>query len=387
MKALFTGLLAIGLSGPAALAASCGAPAVLETPLPQSPFGAIAGSEPCTLYVSMIDPRGGEIAAYRREGNQLVQLGAVPRTGFGAIALSHDGSLLVAPQANGAQFIDTKRLLAGDRSATLAELKDGGRDAAYVAITPDDRTLFISDEHSGGISVVDLVKARANGYGKDAVIGTIRVGNGPVGLAITPDGRTLFATVQIFPVPNAPVNCKSETGKSEALHREGALLAIDVERARSDPAHAVLGGRFAGCNPVRVALSPTGDRAYVTARASDALYVFDTSKVGGSGGETSVTKITVGSSPVGVAVSKDGRRIFVSNSNRFADTTVHQSISVIAADKIGSDNPIVGSYAVGGFPRELSVTPDGTTLIVANAGTKSLTLIDLATAPLAPAKP
>lgn len=360
---------------------------MLEAPLPQSPFGAIAGSEPCTLFVSMIDPHGGEIAAYRRDGNGFVRLGAVPRSGFGTIALSHDGNLLIAPQANGALFIDPKRLLAGDHNATLAEIDDGGKDAAYVAITPDDRTLFISDEHSGGISVVDLSKARSTGFSKDALIGTIRVGNGPVGLAFTPDGRTLFATVEIFPVPSAPVTCKSETGKSDALHREGALIAIDVERARTDPAHALLGGSFAGCNPVRVALSPAGDRAYVTARGSDALYVLDTGKVKASSSDAITAKIAVGSSPVGVAVSKDGSRIFVGNSNRFADKTARQSVSVLAADKIASGNAMIGSYAVGGFPRELSVTPDGTTLIVANAGTKSLTLIDLATAPLDPAKP
>lgn len=355
-------------------AADCGALASFEAPLPQSPFAALAAGDSCTLFVSMIDKTQGQIAAYRRDGGKLIALSSVPRSGFGAMALTHDGALLIAPERNGVMIIDAKRLAANQDNAVLARLDDGGKDAIYVAITPDDRTLFISDEHSGGISVVDLAKARANGF-QDALIGTIRVGNAPVGLAIAPDGRTLYATVQVLPVPESPVTCKAEKG-NKGPHREGALLAIDVETARTDPAHAVAGGSFAGCNPVRVALSPAGDKAYVTARDSDTLYAFDTAKVRASAKDSVLAKVAVGTSPVGIAVAKDGSKIYVANSDRFgAGKNEPQSISVVAADSF----TVTGSIAVGAFPRELSIADN--TLLVANTNSKSLSLIDLRKAP------
>ncbi len=361
----------------AASAASCGGSAVLEAPVRTAPFGAIAGSDPCTVFVSFIGDNGS-VAAYRREGDKLVLLSSVPRKGFGAMVLSHDGKLLIAPDHNGVLFIDSQRLIANASEALLATLDDDGKDADYVAVTPDDRTLFISNESSRNISVVDLAKARATGFGQESLIGTIRVGDSPVGLAISPDGGTLFATVQVLPLKDTPVTCKSETGKSGNLHPEGALLAIDVERARSDPAHAVVDGAFAGCNPVRVALSPSGDRAYVTARGSDALLVFDTQKLLAHGTHSALATIAVGVAPVGVAVSKDGAKIFVGSSNRFAaDKEARQDVTVLAAANLTASNAVLGTIAVGAFPREITVTPDGSTLLVANAFSNSLSIIDL----------
>ena len=372
---------------PAAIpACDASGPAVQEIPVSGEPFSAIASKDGCTIYVSSRTGRSGRIAAFKRGPNGLSELGYVSasRAAFG-IALTSDGALLIVAEGDGVMFVDTARLQADRSDAALAYIDDSGRGAIYVATTPDDRLLFVSDEHSQSIGVIDLAKARSNGFSKDAVLGSIRVGTGPVGLALSSDGRTLFASAQIVPWPRERV-CRPESER-ESQHHEGALLAIDVERTRTDPAHAVIGGVPAGCNPVRVALSPAGDRAYVTARGSNALLVFDTAKLKTGNGDALIATITVGTAPVGVAAV--GNMVIVTNSDRFGrGKSENQTLTVIAADKIGlAADPVIGTVEVRAFPRELHVTADGKALLVANAGSSSLMLFRLSDMPVKSGSP
>src|SRR2546428_506600 len=56
-----------------------------------------------------------------------------------------------------------------------------------------------TDESTRTISVVDLVKARASGFGGSAVIGQIPVGRAPIALTFSNDHRFLYTTSQIAP--------------------------------------------------------------------------------------------------------------------------------------------------------------------------------------------
>jgi YVTN family beta-propeller protein len=143
----------------------------------------------------------------------------------------------------------------------------------------------------------------------------------------------------------------------------------------------------AGCNPVRVALSPAGDRAYVTARGSNALLVFDTAKLKPGNGDALIATITVGTAPVGVAAV--GNMVIVTNSDRFGrGKSENQTLTVIAADKIGlAADPVIGTVEVRAFPRELHVTADGKALLVANAGSSSLMLFRLSDMPVKSGSP
>ena len=67
----------------------------------------------------------------------------------------------------------------------------------------------------------------------------------------------------------------SEAVRQASKYAEGAILVVDVARATRDPAKAVVGAAPAGCNPVRLATSPSGEVAYVTARTDNALLAFD----------------------------------------------------------------------------------------------------------------
>lgn len=375
---IFVALLFGAQCGLAEAGCDSTAPTVLEAHVTGAPFAAVSSADGCTIYVSVTGTTRGSIAVVKRSGGALVPAGeiALSRAPFG-LALSHDGSILIAADSAGATFVDVQK------NTVLGHIDDGGRGAVYAAVTPDDSLVFLSDELSQDIAVIDLAKARKSGFGNDALIGRIPVGMGPVGLGVSPDGRTLFATVQIVRAPDQPRTCESEQSGGSDLHHVGALIAIDVARARTDPIHAVVVVATAGCNPVRVALSPSGNRAYVTARGSNALLVFDTAKLLAHDAGALVATIPVGKSPVGVVATTD--RVIVTNSDRFAAGQMqHQSLIVVDAEKIGQGaQAVIGTVEAGAFPRELHLAADGA-LLVANAGSNSISVIDLGKTVLTP---
>jgi YVTN family beta-propeller protein len=161
---------------------------------------------------------------------------------------------------------------------------------------------------------------------------------------------------------------------------EGAVIVVDVAKAATDPSEAVAARVPAGCVPVRLALSPTGDRAYVTARKSNAVMVFDTES------RKIIGTVPVGTAPVPVAVVDGGRKVIAGNSNRFGtDADPRQTLTVLDAGKIsqGAD-AVIGTITCGVFPRDLVTSPDGKTLFVANYMSNTLQVMNVATLPIEP---
>ena len=133
-----------------------------------------------------------------------------------------------------------------------------------------------------------------------------------------------------------------------------------------------------------MAISPNGERVFVTARNNNALLAFDTAKFQTDAMNARVGTVPVGSSPVGVTVVNDGRQVVVTNSNRFArDQTARQTLTVIDAARVGEGQAAIeGSVPAGIFPREFGQSPDGQTLFVANYNSNELEVIDLKRLPV-----
>ena len=308
------------------------------------------------------------------------------------MVLTHDGALLIVASDDRVAFIDTARLIAGAADSLLGYLNDAplaGR--MYANVTPDDRWLFLSDESARSISVVDLVKARASGFAASAVIGQIPVGRAPVALTFSTDHQFLYTTSQVAPAGYGwPAVCRapgSDAARQDSNYAEGAILVVDVARATHDPVNAVVGAVAAGCNPVRLVTSPGGDVAYVSARTDNVILAFDTGKLLSDAAHALIGRVPVGAAPVGVAVLNGGRRLAVTNSNRFGDSNATQSLTIIDAQKFASGQAaVVGTVPAGIFPRELRVTQDRRTLLLTNFGSKNLAVLDVARLPLEPLK-
>jgi len=368
-----------------AQAQTCNAPAtdiVSTVSLPGAPFAAIPTNDGCTIFVSMNSQQDrttpGHIAVLSRAGGKVILAHDIPIPSQGAVggmALSHDGKFLAVSNGSGVLLLDADRLVAGD-GKPVANATDpheagpqGQAGSIYVAISPDDKVLFVSDEGTASVTVYDLAKLRG---GDTNLIGRISVGIAPVGLVFSPDGRRLYTTSEIAQPGSMPATCPGEGG-SGGTTPQGLLTVVDVARAARDPAGAVLAKVPSGCDPVRVALSKDGSRAFVTARGADSLMVFDTAKLVTDADHASIATVIAGKSPVGVAVA--GQNVVTADSNRFAQAgRKGEWLSVIDP----ATSKLIGNVPAGLFPRELYVTADGETLLVTNFSSNSLGLVDLA---------
>ncbi|MBV8856918.1 MAG: beta-propeller fold lactonase family protein [Acidobacteria bacterium] len=383
-------------------AAQCNAPMrepVSFVPLPGHPFSTVSSPDGCWLFVTVnsSNPRSfNGVALLRRRGGEITVEKVFPveaePTGM---TLTHDGKLLVIADGDYVVFMDVARMTGGTKGdPILGYIKDGNSPGSvYVNTTADDKLLFVSDENAEAVSVINLQKARAEGFKESAIVGKIPTGDAPIALTFSPDGRWLYTTSQIAPESlKWPIECKPEgadPAKAQPRYPQGAILVVDVAKAATDPANSVVASVQAGCSPVRLAISPDGSRAYVTARNSNALLAFDTARFQTDAAGARVGTVPVGSSPVGVAVVNEGRQVVVSNSNRFArDQTVRQTLNVIDAARVGEGAAAVeGSLPAGLFPREFGHAPDGQTLFISNYISSELEVIDLKRMPVgAPAK-
>lgn len=347
-------------------ASTCASPAQPASVSVQGhPFSAVASADNCWLFVSTNDgAKDGSVLVMRNKDGAFEPDHAVPlkRNAFGE-SLSRDGRLLAVAGGDATAILDVARLERGDSDALLGVLPDDAESGAvYTAMTPDAKTLFVSDEYADRISVFDLAKGQNSGFDSDALIGHIPARNFPVGLAISPDGRWLYATTQRGPSKTMAPICNPEQKRGQ-MHPQGLLMRIDVAKAEVDPAHAVVSVLPAGCNPVRVAVSPGGTELWVTARGGNELLRFLIDGWLDGTEHAKVGRFSLGPSPVGVAVRQDGKQVWVALSDRFGSDKDKGGQLVGLAGLQGASQPKQLSMPAAGFPREVSFLPDGRTLV------------------------
>lgn len=361
------------------------------------PFQAIATRDGCAIFVSAVGPPSsfsGGITVLRRAGGKVKQSRFIDadllRSPQGALAmvLTHDGRLLIATTGDSVDFLDVERLTSKHGSPLLGQISDGpNAGSIYVNVTADDHFAFVSDERQHSITVINLANTRQKGFTQNSIVGRIPTGIAPIALTFSPDGRYLYTTSEEalrswgWPTPCTPEIARA--GLAD-LHPEGAVIVVDALKARTDPANSVLARVPAGCSPVRLALSPHGRLAYVTVRHNNKLAVFDTARLITDPAHALIAAVPVGTAPVGVAVVNGGKKVIVTNSNRFARGDEDwQPLTVIDTAKV-SEGPaaVLGTIPAEGFPRELRVTSDGKTLLLTNFTSNTLEIIDLTRLPL-----
>lgn len=373
--------------------------AITFVDLPGHPFMPVTTRDGCWIFVSLMkmkDALQTGVAVLHRTNGSVSLIRVIPTDGGPAgMVLTHDGKLLIGAMDDRVVFLDIGRMMSGAANPVLGylqepeyhgklgemEVKTPG--AINVNVTSNDGLLFVSDEWAERITVIDVEKARRSGFKTESIIGAIPTGRLPIALTLSPDERYLYTTAETAREEwGWPAECKREGQKASDAKPEypqGAVVVVEVARARTDPAPAVIAKVPAGCSAVRLAISPSGDRAYVTARNANALMVFDTGKLLNDPEHALIGKVPVGSSPVGVAVAEGGSTVFVANSNRFAaGSNEKQNLSAIDAAKVADGAAaVLGVVPAGGFPRELKVTADGRTLLVTNFTSNTLEVVDL----------
>jgi DNA-binding beta-propeller fold protein YncE len=201
--------------------------------------------------------------------------------------------------------------------------------------------------------VFDLRTALEQGFGAAGVtVGQVPVDFAPVGLALSPNGRLLYATSEVVSI-TAPF--------------QGTLTVIDAAKAEVSPAASVLARVDAGCQPVRVALSDDGRVAWVSARGSDDLLAFDTRRLRTDPAHALTAIVPVGLQPVGVLVTNGGRNVLVADSGRFSQPNAAQTVSVVDTRSALAGRPaLVGTIPAGDFPREFALDQRTNQVVLTN---------------------
>ena len=144
----------------------------------------------------------------------------------------------------------------------------------------------------------------------------------------------------------------------------GMLMGARVANAAA--ANTVVATVPVGSNPKTVAVTPNGRYVYVAVAGTNSVSVIDTA--------SNTVTATIGGfdSPQGIAITPDGLYVYVSNYGGFGSGN---SVSVIRT----SDNTLVGSPIVLGAafsaPLSIAVSPDGGYVYVSTGGTASVSII------------
>jgi DNA-binding beta-propeller fold protein YncE len=356
------------MSSPAAQAA-CPSPSSDQTiQVPGHPFAAESSPDNCHLFVSLMPRSGkGSLAVLDNQGGvfHVARVITMPRGSGGGLTLDHKGDVLAVAAEDAVVFFDVAKLTSPEQDAVTGVIPESENGVIYTQFSADDALLFVSEERNASLGVID-VSAALKGAGGKALTGRIPVGRAPVGLALSADGSHLFSTSE---VASASQDCKGEQDGAPR-HGKGAVYAIDIAKAASEPRKAVTSMILAGCNPVRVVASPDGHALWVSQRGDGRLMGFDASLLARGTPGRALT-IEIGNSPVGLALRPDGKQLWVADSDRFG----REGGSLALVEMVSpTEIKIAQSVKVGKFPRDLRFLPDGKTLVVALFGDDAVLL-------------
>jgi DNA-binding beta-propeller fold protein YncE len=387
LSAIFFGASILGIPGISAAQAIN--PVLQQIPMPGHPFAAITTPNGRYVFVSTTVPTSGvTVLRQKKTFAAVVQTVSTCGPAFG-MAMSKGGRyLLVAVQMGascpdgGVQFIDVRKAIAGDSTAAMGTVPTYPS-AIEVAISPDNKLVFVANEFSGGntcdkpgdqpdtVSVIDFKKALSSGQDITSVIGEIPVDCGTVGLAVSRDSRYLYITNEAAlttrsfydpsacDIPNGSGECPITTHKGSM----GTVDVADLRIARTDPANSVISFVPAGCSPTRVILTNHDKVAWVSARDDNNLLAFKARDLRTNSLPAPLSTTPVGVAPDGAQPFSHRRYIAVANTNRFDGCPgAGGTVSILNFNttlKSGGSAATVGTFDAGVFPRQWGISPNG----------------------------
>ena len=171
---------------------------------------------------------------------------------------------------------------------------------------------------------------------------TVEAGAGPAGVAVSPDGASVYVTNQTSDFSPGSLSQYSVSATGTLMPKSPATVPV-------------------GIGPVQVAVSPDGRHTYVTNGDANSVSQF---MVGGDGTLTATSPPTVatGATPFGVAVSPDSSSVYVTNA--IAGTVSQYSV--------GADGTLTPksppTVTAGNNPLGVAVSPNGDSAYVVNDG-------------------
>jgi serine/threonine protein kinase/DNA-binding beta-propeller fold protein YncE len=280
---------------------------------------------------------------------------------------SKDGQDLLVATDGGANAYSVSAAEQGRAQLLGKLLSPGGRGAVQDTFSPDGKFLFVTLQSTTGVAVFNYKQAKDSGFANNGYIGNVPTGKEPVGIELSPDGKTMYVTSMHRTDP-----------KIEQVGGIGFVSVIDVHKAETNPEHAVLKEVTSGCNPVRVIVTPDGKTAWVTVRESDALLAFSTAKMLSDPKHALIARVDICSNPIGESFAADHTRVVAACSDLDQNPDGKQGIAIVdtqAALDGQNREAYTGMVVTGGLPRQFTVRGDA--LMVTNYGAGQLLAIDI----------
>jgi YVTN family beta-propeller protein len=164
----------------------------------------------------------------------------------------------------------------------------------------------------------------------------------PFGLAVSPNGQTVYLTHQ------AVANPAPQTGSVSVFSTGPMAYSVTIQ---------------VGIDPWGIAVDQSAQRVYVANLGSASVSVIDASS------NSVIDTVAVGNNPISVVANPKAKRVYVANA-------VSGTVSVIDTDT----NVVIDTIATGTGSRNLSITPNGDRLYVTRSSPASTVVaVDTAT--------
>ena len=251
--------------------------------------------------------------------------------------------LSAAPVAARAAIVLSTLLAAwggvGGRGPSTAPLTSGvmatipvGTPPTLLAMSPNGARVFALS--SGSLSIIDAAS--------NAVVGTVKTPPYPTGLAVTPDGGRVL-------VDNVQTTRLVVVDAATATLQRSINLIVDIHP-----------GGFG-----RIAVTPDGSRAYIANQPKEYLAVVEMVAV-------TSTESMLDMRPSDLALSSDGRTLYVAGCKEFCTTGTVQLIDTASRN-------LLREFNVGGSPYRFALSPDGRRAYTTNLAGPSLSVVDVVT--------
>jgi YVTN family beta-propeller protein len=243
-----------------------------------------------------------------------------------------------------------------------------GTEPQGVAVAPDSRTVYVANQNSHVLSVIDIASLN---------VSSVKLAHPPRFVAVSPDGARVYASMYEDDFSGSGVAIVDAATRSVRYLRtgpqpydlsvapDGKLWVPIHDQHRVEVYNPDTGARVAKVevppNAHSVTVSSTLGRAFTPNHESNLVSAIDTRT-------HRSTRIPVDNAPHSLALSPDQRTIIV---------------ACYGANVINFSNPVslrnTGRLRVGVKPRYVAFAVDGSHAYVVNEGSDSVSVIDVAT--------
>ena len=250
-----------------------------------------------------------------------------------------------------------------------------------IAIAPDGQTAYVTNSLGDTVTLIDLTTS------PPSLGALIRVGNAPSAIAISASGSSAyvsnFDTDTVTPInlrtnpptPGPPIKVGSGPW-SIAVSPDGRTVCVSNSEANTvsviNTASRAVTTVNVGNRPQAIAIAPNGSTAYVAAGNAVTPIRLTTSP------PSAGAAIAIPNGPLGVAVSPDGATAYTAN-NDSTFTPID-----LTSNPPRTEAPVqVGALTQ---PDGIAISPSGSTAYAANAS-NTVTPVNLTTSPATPETP